>query len=108
MNTPNTTEVTLSAPDSANSTNRPKFTPRQMRALWALWNGPLMREALDRAAGVSNGPQLVADLVAKGIDIHCELVKRVDRDGRACWPGLYSLTDKGRETLRAWGWGVAQ
>lgn len=105
MNTPNTTEAVLSAPSSVQFIKMPKFTSRQMRALWALWNDPLMREALDRAAGVSNGPQLVADLIVKGVDIHCELVRRIDRDGRACWPGLYSLTDKGRATLRGWGWG---
>lgn len=94
----------LSAPNSANFKPALRFTPRQRRALDALWHGPLMREALDRAAGCSNGPQLVKDLIDKGVAIQCELIDSYDRDGRPCKPGRYSLTCEGRETMRIWGW----
>lgn len=85
--------------------NKPvRFTPRQQRALAALWTGPKMREAIDRSAGCSNGPQLIKDLVAEGIAIRCDLIDCLDRDGRSCKPGRYELTDKGRETLDRLGW----
>jgi hypothetical protein len=88
-----------------NPTIGPKLTPRQHRALDAFWkHGSLMREALDRAAGCSNSPQLVADLKAKSVSIACELVDAIDRDGRRCKPGRYTLTNHGRATLSAWGW----
>jgi hypothetical protein len=81
----------------------PKLTPRQTRAINALLGGPVMREGLDRAAGCSNGPQLVRDLIDKGLDIICTLIESRDRDGRPCKPGRYELTDKGRATLQQWG-----
>lgn len=108
MKTPNTIETVLSAPDSVQFTKMPKLTARQMRACTALFNRPMMREELDRAAGCSNSPDMVMRLIKKGVGITCTEVKRVDRDGRACWPGRYELTDEGRATLTRWGWGVAQ
>ena len=94
----------LSAPNSANFKTIPRFTPRQKRALDPLWQGPLMREQLDRAAGCSNGPQLVKDLRERGVDIDCTLVESTDRDGRPCKPGRYELTGKGRDALLNLGW----
>ena len=107
MKTPNTIETVLSAPDSVQSTKMPKLTARQMRACTALFNRPMMREELDRAAGCSNSPDLVMRLIKKGVGITCTEVKRVDRDGRACFPGRYELTVEGRAILQRWGWGVA-
>lgn len=104
MKTPDPTKAESSAPNSVNSINPPRFTPRQQRALDALWTGPKMREALDRMAGCSNGPQLVRDLKDKGIDIDCVLIESIDRDGRPCKPGRYELTDRGRLTLNQIGW----
>ena len=85
----------------------PTFTPRQRRTLVALWDGPLMREAVDRIAGCSNGPQLISYLKAKGVDIQCELVHSLDRDGKPSKPGRYSLTDRGRAKLVSYGWGCS-
>ena len=62
-----------------------------------------MREHLDAYAGVSNGPMLVSQLRDKGLSIACEELRSIDRDGRPCWPGRYSLTFKGRQTLAEWG-----
>lgn len=95
------------APNRDNFFDAPRFSPRQRRALEALWNGARMRESLDRIAGCSNAPQLVSDLRDKGIDIDCTLVDSVDRDGRPCKPGRYELTDKGRDALQRWGWALA-
>lgn len=104
MKTPDTTKAVSSALNSVNSIKSPRFTPRQQRALDALWTGPKMREALDRMAGCSNGPQLVRDLRDKGIDIDCVLIESIDRDGRPCKPGRYELTHTGRTTLDNLGW----
>lgn len=76
--------------------------PRHLRVIDALEAGQLMREELDRIAGCSNGPQLVDDLRGLGLQIECEKVRRIDRDGRRCWPGRYFLTEIGRAQLQAW------
>ena len=82
----------------------PRFTSRQQRGLAALMAGPVMREELDRAAGVSNGPQLVRELRGKGVSIETEEVPVLDRDGKVARSGRYSLTGRGRESLRSWGY----
>lgn len=93
---------------TASPTKPATFTARQHRALHALCTGPKMREAIDRAAGCSNGPQLIKDLIEKGIEIQCVLIDAVDRDGRHCKPGRYELTDKGREALDRLGWAIGE
>lgn len=81
-----------------------RISPRQVRALVALLKGPTSREALDRAAGASNGPNVIFRLRQKGFDLPCEMVKGCDRDGKPCKFGIYHLTpadaDKAREILR--------
>ncbi len=58
------------------------------------------REHLDTAAGASNGPALVADLRDLGLQLPCDRVPCVDRDGREVKRGVYHLTayfsDRGR------------
>ena len=49
-----------------------------------------MREDLDKKAGCSNGPELVAQLRRKGIEIFCQRVSVIDRDGEVCQPGRYA------------------
>ena len=100
MKTPDTTKAVSSAP------NRPKFTgtdnPRQLRALAVLLRRPLSREALDHIAGCSNGPDLVAELRRRGLEVPCERIRFIDRDGFACRPGVYSLTIADRRKVHAW------
>ena len=65
---------------------------RQIRALRALLAGPMRREHLDRAAGASNSPDVVASLRQRGIRIACDTSQPfTDRDGRQTFPGVYSL-----------------
>ena len=73
------------------------MSARQRRALQALLGRPHRREELDAAAGVSNSPQVVMKIRKLGIEIKCEHVKALDRDGEPCFPGVYSLSDDGRE-----------
>lgn len=66
-------------------------SPRQIRALQALLDGPTSRERLDQVAGASNSPDVVAALRRRGLGIVCDTVEIVDRDGRKAHPGVYSL-----------------
>ena len=76
--------------------------PRQLRALQRLLVGPLPRERLDKVAGCSNGPDLIAALRRLGLDIPCERTHYIDRDGKLCRPGVYSLTFADRRRLYRW------
>lgn len=86
--------------------NRARFTgtenPRHLRAIAALLRRPLPREVLDRTAGASNGPALVADLRSRGLDIPCTRIKFTDRDGKPCRPGVYSLSARDRREVYRW------
>jgi len=77
-------------------------SPRHLRALAALLRRPMPREALDSAAGASNGPELVAELRRRGLEVPCERISFVDRDGRKCRPGVYTLTEGDRRRLFRW------
>ena len=75
----------------ANSTLGRIKSSRQIRALQALLNGPIRRDHLDCTCGVSNGPDLIARLRARGLKITCDETQAViDRDGREAYPGVYT------------------
>ncbi len=76
--------------------------PRHQRVLALLMQRPAKREEIDRAAGASNGPDLIAELRRRGLALPCERVKALDRDGRECRPGIYSVTSKDRRAISAW------
>lgn len=84
----------------------PKFSgtsnPRHLRAIDALLRRSMPREHLDTAAGCSNGPELVAELRRRGLDVPCTRVEAIDRDGRACKPGVYHFTTSDRRKIRRW------
>ena len=100
MNTPDSTKAQSSAP------SKRKFTgtdnPRQLRALTVLLRRPVPREQLDSLAGASNSPELVAELRRRGLEVPCERIRFIDRDGFACRPGVYSLTLADRRKVHAW------
>ena len=100
MKTPDTTKAVSSALNKRNFTGTDN--PRQLRALAVLLRRPLSREALDHIAGCSNGPDLVAELRRRGLDLPCERIRFIDRDGFACRPGVYSLTIADRRKVQAW------
>lgn len=76
--------------------------PRHLRAIQALTVRPVPRKELDRVAGCSNGPALVADLRGLGLQVPCHRTRVVDRDLFPCWPGVYSLSQRDRRLLAAW------
>jgi hypothetical protein len=60
------------------------------------------RESLDRAAGCSNGPELIAELRRRGLEIPCERVPDYDRDGKEVRRGVYHLSPRDRRLLSRW------
>ena len=76
--------------------------PRHLRALQALKNRPLPREQLDHIAGCSNGPDLIAELRRRGLELPCTRTKKMDRDMFDCFPGVYHLTELDRRKIRRW------
>ncbi len=82
----------------------PRLSTRQGRAVVRLVNGDVDREELDRIAGSTNSPDIVRQLRRKGIGINMQRIDALDRDGRACWFGRYSLTADGRRIVQQWGW----
>jgi hypothetical protein len=76
--------------------------PRHLRAIAALMGGPIPRKQLGEIAGCSNAPELVSSLREKGLELPCARIHFIDRDGRACRPGVYSLTATDRRRLRRW------
>lgn len=76
--------------------------PRHLRALWAFMRRPVPREQLDREAGCSNGPDLVAELRRRGLEIPCDKAPVIDRDGQEVRRGIYHLTETDRRRVQAW------
>jgi hypothetical protein len=76
--------------------------PRELRAIAALMRRPMPREELDREAGCSNSPELVAALRRKGLAVPCVRVHTIDRDGKAIRPGVYHFPPRDRRNVHRW------
>ncbi len=79
--------------------------PRYLRVIHALRVRPISREQLDRIAGCSNGPALVAKLRDLGlgkVGLPCTKVPDHDRDGFPIRRGVYFLSDVGRRAIYTW------
>ena len=106
MKTPDTTKAVSSALNRLDFTATARFTgtvnPRHLRTIQALMTRPITREHLDQIAGCSNGPELIAELRRRGLDMPCKRITFIDRDGYPCRPGVYSLTIADRRMIYAW------
>jgi hypothetical protein len=76
--------------------------PRHLRAIHALLTRPQRREHLDAVAGCSNAPELVAELRRRGLDVPCDRVPDLDRDGLPVRRGVYSLAKSDRRKINEW------
>lgn len=76
--------------------------PRHKRVIQALLSNPRTREAVDRIAGASNGPELMAELRRRGLDAPCQKVPALDRDGLPTKVGIYSFTADDRKKIELW------
>lgn len=90
----------------ADSTQQARFTgttnPRHLRVIQALMTRPLPRQQLDAVAGASNGPELVAELRRRGLELLCTRTKKKDRDGFDALPGVYHFTQQDRRRVIQW------
>ena len=106
VKTPATPEEVTSAAGPGNHKPAASFlgteNPRHLRVIQAVTVRPLPREELDRVAGCSNGPELVAELRRRGLDMPCTRTKKIDRDMFECFPGVYHFTQADRRKLLAW------
>ena len=75
---------------------------RHLRVLHALMRRPMPREEVDRVAGASNGPDLIFDLRARGLEIPCHRVPCIDRDGLETERGIYSPSATDRRKIARW------
>ena len=100
MKTPRSAKAEQSAPNKRDFTGTDN--PRHLRALTVLLRRPVPREQLDSLAGASNSPELVAELRRRGLEVPCERIRFIDRDGFTCRPGVYSLTTADRRMVYAW------
>lgn len=100
MKTPDPTKAESSAPNCAKFTGTDN--PRHIRAIAALLRRPTSRKELDGVAGCSNTPELIAELRRRGLDAPCDRIHFIDRDGKPCRPGVYSLTERDRRKLFRW------
>lgn len=86
--------------------NKIKFTgtdnPRHLRAIAAVMTRPRRREDVDSIAGSSNAPELIAELRRRGLEVPCERIRFIDRDGYPCRLGVYSFTASDRRKVSAW------
>lgn len=76
--------------------------PRHLRVIHAALRRSLPREQVDREAGCSNGPELIAELRRRGLEFPCVRIEAIDRDGKSCKPGVYYLTVKDRRYIYRW------
>ena len=77
--------------------------PRMMRLALALLSAPagVPRESADKIAPASNGPHYIGQLRHRlALEIPCERVSFVTKDGLPSWYGLYRLTPDDRRKLR--------
>lgn len=92
--------------DSTTSKTACKFTgttnPRHLRVIHALMTRSKKREHIDQIAGASNGPELIAELRRRGLEVPCHRVPAIDRDGFPIRFGVYDFTDGDRRAIRAW------
>ena len=76
--------------------------PRHLRVLRALQTRPRPREDIDRISGASNGPELMAELRRRGLEVPCRRTPCIDKDGFEVLRGIYYLTAGDKALIRAW------
>jgi hypothetical protein len=100
MKTPELPKVNPSVRSKRNFTGT--TNPRHLRAITVLMRRPILRKQLDDVAGCTNAPALIAELRSRGLEIPCERISFLDRDGRCCHPGVYSFTASDRRRINRW------
>lgn len=76
--------------------------PRHLRIIQSLMIRPREREEIDRIAGASNGPELMADLRRRGLRAPCHRALGIDLDGHPIKIGIYEFDDDDRRAINVW------
>ena len=76
--------------------------PRHLRVIHSLLIRPRKREEIDRIAGASNGPELIAELRRRGLNTPCHRTPGIDRDGYPIKFGVYEFDGSDRRELNRW------
>ncbi|MCY1286330.1 hypothetical protein D9M68_297930 [compost metagenome] len=100
-------ELSLADTENFTASEQPrKFAgtdnPRHLRVICALMVRSRRREEIDRIAGASNGPDLIAELRRRGLETPCQRVPAVDRDGSIVRPGVYSFAPDDVKAIHTW------
>jgi len=99
-------ELTLADTEDSTAKTARRFSgtdnPRHLRVIHSSLLAPRKREEIDRIAGASNGPELIAELRRRGLEFPCDRVPGYDRDGLPVRFGVYHLTDSDRRKITAW------
>jgi hypothetical protein len=99
-------ELTLADSNDSTTKTAAKFAGtdnlRHLRVIVAALVRARKREEIDRIAGASNGPELIAELRRRGLEFPCDRVPALDRDGHPVRPGVYHLTDADRRKISTW------
>lgn len=93
--------ATLQKKSSVNERRNYTITPRQCRALTALYRQPCTVANLRQVVGCNNVPDMIAGLRRYGLLIPCEWVRHTDRDGRKGKHGVYHLSHTDRLKVSA-------
>ena len=100
------TQDTAGTDTTANHTGTAKFAgtenPRELRVIAGLMRRAMPREHVDREAGCSNGPELIANLRRKGLEVPCDRVPVIDRDGFEVKRGVYNFPHSDRKKVNQW------
>lgn len=79
----------------------PTIPHRCQRLMLALLNAPRSREECDRIAPASNSPEYIARLRRSlGLELPCEHVPFVTKDGVSSWYGRYYATTDDKAKIR--------
>lgn len=76
--------------------------PRYLRTISLILLHPTPRKVIDWEAGCANGPDVIAQLRSLGLEVPCERIQMIDRDGKICRPGVYSFSKKDRRKIFKW------
>lgn len=76
--------------------------PRHLRVIHSLMLRPRKREEIDRIAGASNGPELIAELRRRGLRAKCRRTPGIDRDGYPIKFGVYEFDLGDRLAIAEW------
>jgi hypothetical protein len=74
--------------------------PRHLRILILVVRHSMTREHVDAEAGCSNGPELMAELRRRGLQLPCDRIPAYDRDGKLVKRGVYHATAYDRRKIQ--------